>query len=77
MADLELILELAREADTPALTLLMERAFDDGPQKHQGQVKGGPPGYNSGEFFRKWLLPYQESIGYKVCTGEAPIGDVR
>ena len=48
----------------------MQRAFDDDAQKHLGKEKGGPPGYDDGEFFHTWLLPYDESVGYKIlCEG--------
>ncbi|MFX1512273.1 MAG: GNAT family N-acetyltransferase, partial [Promethearchaeota archaeon] len=60
--------ELIDEKDIPELTKVMTRAFDDDARKHFGQEKGGPPGYNNGDFFRKWLLPYKESVGYKVIT---------
>ena len=46
----------------------MTRAFDDDSQKHLGIEKGGPPGYDDGEFYRKWLFGYEQSIGYKTIT---------
>lgn len=64
------------EADIPALTPVMKRAFDDDAQKHLGQESGGPPGYDDGEFFRTWLLPYQESVGYKILTDGRLIGGI-
>jgi GNAT superfamily N-acetyltransferase len=54
----------------------MKRAFDDDAQKHLGQQHGGPPGYDDGEFFRAWLLPYDESIGFKIVSGESEIGGI-
>jgi GNAT superfamily N-acetyltransferase len=74
--DLELSFELMEEADIPALTEVMKHAFDDDAQKHLGKERGGPPGYDDGEFFRIWLLPYEESIGYKIITGETVIGGI-
>jgi GNAT superfamily N-acetyltransferase len=74
MADYELDFQLMSEIDIPDLTPVMKRAFDDDAQKHLGQELGGPPGYDNGEFFRTWLLPYQESIGYKILIGEEIIG---
>ncbi|MGD1994471.1 MAG: hypothetical protein PVI59_14855, partial [Anaerolineae bacterium] len=56
-----LVFESITEADVPELTAVMTRAFDDDAQKHLGQERGGPPGYDDGEFFRKWLFGYQES----------------
>jgi GNAT superfamily N-acetyltransferase len=54
----------------------MTRAFDDDAQKHLGLEKGGPPGYDNGDFFRTWLLPYKESVGYKILFDEKIIGGV-
>ncbi|MFX1251433.1 MAG: GNAT family N-acetyltransferase [Promethearchaeota archaeon] len=64
----------ATEDDIPELTKVMTRAFDDDSQKHLGKAKGGPPGYDNGDFFRKWLLPYKESIGYKILANDKVIG---
>jgi GNAT superfamily N-acetyltransferase len=64
----------AAEKDIPELTKIMTRAFDDDAQKHLGLEKGGPEGYNNGDFFRTWLLPYKESIGYKIVTEGKIIG---
>jgi GNAT superfamily N-acetyltransferase len=74
--ELTLAFEIATEADIPALTAVMTRAFDDDAQKHLGVERGGPPGYDDGEFFHKWLLGYQESIGYKVIAGDEVIGGI-
>jgi GNAT superfamily N-acetyltransferase len=54
------------EADIPDLTEVMTRAFDDDAQRHLGQERGGPEGYDNGDFFRKWLFGYAETDGYKV-----------
>jgi GNAT superfamily N-acetyltransferase len=62
------------EADIPDLTAVMTRAFDDDSQKHRGIEHGGPEGYNTGEFFRKWLFGYKESEGYKILLGNNVIG---
>lgn len=51
--------EKARESDILKLTDVMTRTFDDDSQRHLGKPKGGPPGYNNGDFFRTWLLPYE------------------
>jgi len=76
MADQELNFQLATENDIPDLTLVMKRAFDDDARKHLGQESGGPPGYDNGEFFRTWLLPFQESVGYKILLDEILIGGI-
>jgi GNAT superfamily N-acetyltransferase len=62
------------ESDIPMLTPVMKRAFDDDAQKHLGQEHGGPTGYDDGEFFRTWLLPYDESIGFKIMNEDVVIG---
>jgi ribosomal protein S18 acetylase RimI-like enzyme len=62
------------ETDLDALTAVMTRAFDDDSQKHLGKERGGPPGYDNGDFFRQWLFGYEESIGYKIIADGAIIG---
>jgi GNAT superfamily N-acetyltransferase len=74
--DLELIFQEVEEADITRLTPVMKHAFDDDAQKHLAQERGGPPGYDDGEFFRTWLLPYDESIGYKIITRDRVIGGI-
>jgi GNAT superfamily N-acetyltransferase len=71
-----LSLQEITEADLAELTEVMTRAFDDDAQKHLGRERGGPPGYDDGEFFRKWLFGYQESVGYKAVTEGRVIGAV-
>jgi GNAT superfamily N-acetyltransferase len=66
--------EITSETDIPELTIVMTRAFDDDSQKHLGQERGGPDGYDNGDFFRKWLFGYKESIGYKVLHEGKIIG---
>ena len=72
--NLSLSFEQMTEADIPALTEVMTRAFDDDSQKHLGKEKGGPPGYDDGEFFCKWLLGYEQSIGFKIVSEGVVIG---
>lgn len=36
--------------DVDALTAVMTRAFDDDARRHLSAAKGGPPGYDTGEF---------------------------
>jgi len=64
------------ETDIPVVTPVMKRAFDDDALKHLGQESGGPPGYDNGDFFRTWLLPYQESVGYKIMLDDQVIGGI-
>ena len=76
MDNLQLSFVMISESDITDLTPLMKRAFDDDAQKHLGKESGGPPGYDNGDFFRTWLLPYKESVGYKILAGEVLIGGI-
>ncbi len=63
------------EADIDELTGVMTRAFDDDAQKHLGQPRGGPPGYDNGDFFRQWLFGYPQTAGHKaLLDGKAVAG---
>ena len=73
---MDLVFEEIVEGDIDELTHVMTRAFDDDARKHLGTEKGGPPGYDDGEFFRKWLFPYKESRGYKIILEGRIIGGV-
>ena len=64
------------EADIPELTRVMTRAFDDHPEKHLELERGGPEGYDNGDFFRKWLFGYQETVGYKAVSAGRVIGAI-
>ncbi|HEU5102335.1 MAG TPA: GNAT family N-acetyltransferase [Roseiflexaceae bacterium] len=72
----ELVFESITEADIPELMRVMTRAFDDDAQKHLGLERGGPPGYDSGDFFRQWLFGYDETDGYKVLSAGKIIAGV-
>ena len=65
----------ATTEDIPQLTKVMTLAFDDDAQKHLGTPKGGPPGYDNGDFFRKWM-PYEESVTYKIVAEGKTIGGI-
>ena len=67
--------EIAEE-DLPELTEVMTRSFDDDSRKHRGLERGGPEGYDNGDFFRTWLFPYQESVGYKILSKGQIIGGI-
>lgn len=69
-----LLFEGISEADIPELTQVMTRAFDDDAQKHLGLERGGPPGYDNGDFFRQWLFGYDETVGYKVLRAGQIVG---
>jgi GNAT superfamily N-acetyltransferase len=76
LENLQLSFQEIVAADIPALTVVMRRAFDDDAQKHLGKEQGGPDGYDNGEFFRTWLLPYKESVGFKILSGDNVIGGI-
>jgi len=76
MDDLQLSFLIMTESDIPSVTPVMKRAFDDDAQKHLGKESGGPPGYDNGDFFREWLLPHDESVGFKILAGEEIIGGI-
>ena len=63
--------EPALESDIPEMTGVMTRAFDDDSLRFRGIPKGGPPGYDTGEFLRKWM---PEGIAYKVLRSGRIIG---
>ncbi|MBN1440290.1 MAG: GNAT family N-acetyltransferase [Anaerolineales bacterium] len=64
------------ESDIPKLTGVMTRAFDDDSRKHLGVEKGGPDGYDNGDFFRKWLFGHKETDGYKVIADGKAVGGI-
>ncbi|MFW9992599.1 MAG: GNAT family N-acetyltransferase [Candidatus Odinarchaeota archaeon] len=66
--------EEAAEEDIPELTMIMKRSFDEDSRIHLGEPEGGPPGYDNGDFFRKWMLSYEESHGYKIIVEDKIIG---
>ncbi|MGB2962934.1 MAG: GNAT family N-acetyltransferase [Anaerolineales bacterium] len=76
MKGLVISFEELKESDIPVVTGVMKCAFDDDAQKHLGEDSGGPPGYDDGEFFRTWLLPYQESVGYRIISDDQVIGAI-
>jgi GNAT superfamily N-acetyltransferase len=73
---MNLSFEVITEADIPELTRVMTRAFDDDSRKHLGKEKGGPDGYDNGDFFRKWLFGFKETDGYKVVLDRTAIGGI-
>jgi len=66
--------EAFTKEDIPALTPIMKAAFDEDSRRHLNKA-GGPPGYDNGEFFRKWYLN-SGSVAYKVSKDGKPIGAV-
>ncbi len=76
MSDYKLTIAGIAEDDVPQLTEVMTRTFDDDARKHLGKDKGGPPGYDNGEFFREWLFGYEQTVGYKAVIDGRIVGAV-
>lgn len=63
------------EADVALFTSIMKRAFDEDARRHLGEESGGPPGYDNGDFLRKWALD-KNSTAYAIYKDSVPIGVV-
>jgi hypothetical protein len=63
------------EDDVAALTEVMKRAFDEDAKRHLGEECGGPPGYDNGDFIRKWYLQ-SGAEAYKVSKDGRLIGGI-
>lgn len=61
------------ETDVPLFTGIMKRAFDEDTRRHLGEESGGPPGYDNGDFLRKWALD-KNSTAYTIFKENVPIG---
>jgi GNAT superfamily N-acetyltransferase len=61
--------------DVDALTAVMTRAFDDDAQRHLGVPKGGPPGYDTGDFLRAYGLDPLARAFVAVLEGR-PVGAI-
>lgn len=57
---------IATLSDLPSLTEVMTRAFDDDARRYLGLDRGGPPGYDNGDFFRRWLFTDAPTEGYVI-----------
>ncbi len=62
-------------ADVMPFTRIMKRAFDEDARRHLGEESGGPPGYDNGDFLRKWALD-PGSAAYAIFKDSVPIGVV-
>ncbi len=72
---MELKLIRLEESHIDTLTKIMERAFDEDTRIHIGEEKGGPDGYNNGDFLRKWGL-HNDSSSYCISLDEQLVGGV-
>ena len=72
VGNLEIVFKKAVKNDIPELTKVMTRAFDDDTRRFRGNpAGGGPPGYNTGAFLRKWMGP---GICYRITKGDKVVG---
>ena len=63
------------ETDVDLFTGIMKRAFDEDTRRHLEEESGGPPGYDNGDFLRKWALD-PNSTAYAIYKESVPIGVV-
>jgi hypothetical protein len=70
-----LLFEKFCEQDVEILTPIMKRAFDEDAKRHLNEDHGGPDGYDTGEFLRKWAL-HPDSHAYKISQSTKPIGAI-
>lgn len=68
-----LTFETLEENDIDVLTKIMERAFDEDTRIHLNEPKGGPNGYDNGDFLRKFGL-HKDSTAYKISQEDKVIG---
>ncbi len=68
-----LTFEVFTEGDISKLENIMKRAFDEDARIHLGLESGGPPGYDNGDFLRKWYL-HEDVTAYTVSKDGVPIG---
>lgn len=69
----ELTFEFLEEKDINVLTQIMERAFDEDTRIHLNEPKGGPDGYDNGDFLRRFGL-HKNSTAYKISLEDTVIG---
>ncbi len=65
--------ETFREDDVEPFTGIMKRAFDEDTRRHLDEPSGGPDGYDTGEFLRKWAL-HPDSHAFTISKDNMPIG---
>ena len=73
----EKIIELVPlvDLDISELTQIMKRAFDKDSREFLGEMTGGPPGYDNGDFLRKYGLMVSTSA-FKVTLDGKAVGGV-
>lgn len=69
----DLTFEFLEENDIDELTAIMKRAFDEDTRIHLDEPKGGPDGYDNGDFLRRFGL-HKDSTAYKISLEDTVIG---
>ena len=67
--------EIFQEDDVGLITVIMKRAFDEDTRRHLNEEHGGPPGYDNGDFLRRFALD-DNSQSFKILKNSRPIGAV-
>ena len=63
------------ETDVVEMTEIMKRAFDEDAKIHLDKEKGGPDGYDNGEFIRRWY--FADGVkAYKILKDGQLIGGI-
>ncbi|MDR1218080.1 MAG: GNAT family N-acetyltransferase [Treponema sp.] len=63
------------ENDVKTFSPIMKQSFDKDFQIHLGKDAGGPPGYNNGDFLRKWYF-HNGACAYAVYKNDIPVGAI-
>lgn len=82
----EIRFERAIAGDIPELTEIMTRAFDDDSRRFRAKPEGGgPPGYDTGEFLRAFIIVDEDeqrkrfggfSKYYKILKNDKAVGAI-
>jgi hypothetical protein len=67
--------EEVTEDDVCAMTEIAKRAFDEDTFRHLGEPHGGPPGYDNGDYVRRWFL-HKDACAYKILKDGELIGGI-
>lgn len=70
-----LVFEEIQQGDIEALTPIMKRAFDEDTRIHLGRECGGPPGYDNGDFLRRYVFD-DRTTAYKITKDGRLIGSI-
>lgn len=70
-----LVFEELKSEDITSLTPIMKKAFDEDARRHLGESTGGPPGYDNGDFLRRYALD-NKSQAFKVTKDNKIVGAV-